>query len=234
MLRVALLRSSSSSTPCWSSTKSRRSPIPDSKCCYNSKRSPWESSEVTGGGENIEIWPFWCASFSRFCQLRDLWTHESGHQRLQITCIVVPEETPIPAVHGEFDRGQNDVPNVEIWPVEDANFLKNSVNQPKPGVLEKCFQGPPYFKRWFLTMLYPAGGPQRTSRRRWVHFINICTRALYVKMAENTKIGQFWSTIARAPLNAQWSSKQRRPSGPAGNISTSFVTEFKVCVYLVF
>ena len=53
--KVKNLQSSVSSTCCRSSTKTRRSQSPWSKCCQNSQWSPLEPSEVTGGGENFEI-----------------------------------------------------------------------------------------------------------------------------------------------------------------------------------
>ncbi len=54
----------------------------------------------------------------------------------------------------------------------------------------------------------PCGRPwEMQKKRRWRHFINTCKWAFYLKIAKNTKIGQFWSTIARAPLDAKWSNK---------------------------
>ncbi len=73
-------------------------------------------------------------------------------------------DAPTWDLHGELYRSQKDAPNVEIWPVEDANFSMKMAHQLKPGILEKCVQGLPDANKWFPTVLYPTGGPGRTRR----------------------------------------------------------------------
>ena len=116
--------------------------------------------DVTGG-EHRDISLLMCLFFTILPITRSL----DPLERTSLTPINLYRgaRVPIQDVHVELYQGRKDVPNVEIWPVEDANFSTTSVSQQKPGVLENCVQGLPNGNRCFLTMLYPAVGPGRTS-----------------------------------------------------------------------
>ncbi len=218
--KVKNLQSSVSSTPCRLTTKPRRSQSSLSKCCQNSKRSLWEASEVMGRGENIKIWHFWWASYSRSCQLRDIWTHGRGFQRPQLTHILVQEEAPIQDVQGERYRGQKGVPNVEIWLVEDANFLTKLVNQLKPG----------FWKNVFKAFQMPADGSWRCYTLREAlgdpgDAENTSTKAFYQHLwmgtFENSKKTSKRAIFDRISRGPHWThSDLPRSGGPPEGLET--------------
>ncbi len=107
---------------------------------------------------NIKIWLCWWVPLWWPRQLRDFWI-DGQHFN------VVWGGAPAQACD-KLHRIQKDKPNVEIWTLEDANFLTKLASQAKPGFMGIWVQGLPDDNQWFLGVLYPVGGPKRTREYR--------------------------------------------------------------------